>query len=229
MSRKKKTTGGNPANRAFKDATEVGREIQQWGEQRLQSNDSQQALIGAAVVAWVGSGDPGRLGLNQCLSACFQLQMILDTMGVESYIVPVTLRLLDPATQQEVARVGDDAPTLVSGVNGWTGHAVLYLPSHERMLDPTFGQAFSRSPAADRVPLMTRIVKTINGTVDQAPNAGNQWQVRTRGRIAHYQVLPSSANPMNQPEVVAALNTITSKLRQTLPEISTQIRRLIEN
>ncbi|WP_407792028.1 hypothetical protein ACR5MH_0210 (plasmid) [Streptomyces sp. L7] len=136
MSRKKKQTKGNPANRAWRDTTPLGAAIQEWSEKIVLKGDEEQATVAAAVGCWVGAGDPGRLGLNQCTNACYQIQLILGSLGVEAHIVPVAARILEKGTSRELATVGSDAPSWSDGFARWTGHAVLALPKQGRILDP---------------------------------------------------------------------------------------------
>ncbi|WP_431030896.1 hypothetical protein [Plantibacter sp. RU18] len=229
MSKKRKRSGGNPAHRAHREGTLLGKAILQWSERILSAGDDDQATLAAALIGWVGSGDPGRLGLNQCVSACYQLQMVLEAVGVESRMVPVSLTVLDKVSQRELAVVGSDTPSWSDGVSRWSGHAVLYLPRQGRVLDPTIGQAFPTATLDERMPLIGRVSAVLHGTSEQATQTGTVWAVARHTHIASYRVLDPAYDPMMNPDVVNGLRSATSRLRKLLPQMVQLIDDMIQS
>lgn len=219
MTKKKKVTGGNPANRARKDGTGFEDAVMEWAKMFVLHGDNGQAKAAAAVATWVGASDPGRTGINQCVNACYQLQMVLDAVGVTSVLLPVTLKLLNPTSNKVLGSAGTTTPGWSDGYRFWSGHAVLYLPSQGRILDPTIGQAIPAGRASARIPLIGKVTEIIRGTPDQATQPGTRWAVARDGHVGEYQVLKPEYSPLVNEEVVKALQSSTSGLRDRLPRI----------
>lgn len=225
MSKKKKATVGNPAKRAMKKGTALEEALLDWAETFVLHGDVGQAKAAAAVTAWVGASDPGRTGINQCVNACYQLHMVLDAVDVPSVIVPVTLQLLtQPRNGKLIGAAGSPAPAWSDGYRYWSGHAVLYLPTMGRILDPTIGQAIPTAKASDQIPLLGKVMA---GTPAQATQPGRPWYVGRAGHFAEYRVLDPHYSPLANYDVVKILQDSTAGLRDRLPHIVTSINAML--
>lgn len=229
MSQKKKKTGGNPANKAWKDGTPLGDTIMDWCREMIRLGRPEHATIAGAVSAWVGSGNPGRIGINQCISACYQLQVLLGALGVTTVIVPVMLRIIDPKTTRILGTAGSLSPQWSSDFRTWTGHAVLFIPAQGRILDVTIGQALTHEPMKQRAPFLGRVTNVVQGSMGAAAVAGSVWQVERNGHIAEYQVLDKTHDPLSPPAVVQALETATSSFKNNVPDLARSISSLVDS
>lgn len=229
LSQKKKQTGGNPANKAWKDGTALGDAVMGWCNDLIRVGSDDHATIAGAVAAWVGSGNPGRKGINQCVSACYQLQILLGAMGVTTVILPVFLRIIDPNTAKVLGTAGSNSPVWSSDFKRWTGHAVVFIPAQGRVLDVTIGQALTHEPMKQRAPLLGKVTGAVQGNVGAATAAGSIWQVQRNGHIAEYQVLKQAHNPLSQPRVVQALQAATLDFKNKAPGLARGISRLVSS
>lgn len=226
MSRKKKRSRGNPANQVWRDGSTLGDAIMQWAVDAMfaAKGDPDRVAIFGAIAGWVGFGNPGKLGLGQCIQATYQLRLVLEAIGVESRMVPVTVRALDSSSGHVLAGIGSPRPEFAEGFSRWTGHVVLYLPGQGRIIDPTIGQAFSNRTKPWQMPLVGRVAQA--STSVDADTPGAMWLVRRDHYTAEYTVLDPQYNPLAHDQLIEGLSSITQRLRDRLPAIVQRLRDL---
>lgn len=173
-----------------------------WAEGPLKSHDEVLHSLGKALVLWVELGDPERRGLQQCLNACYLMQMSLETDRVESQIIPVYVQLM--GTRGDCIGVVGAPGTGWAADGTWTGHCALWIPSLGGVLDPTIGQC----PGLDGWGVETWQPLFAEGP---QPMPGSAFRVNGRGYIADYSVLEPSTMPgPSHPDLAELMKDIAS-------------------
>lgn len=227
MSKKKYVKGvsGHPGAQSF---TRLEQQFLRWAEGVVRTApDDDAAMLGASVVSWIGVGNPGRLGLTQCVAACYQLSQTLSAVGISSELVVVHARIKNEQNVV-VKSIGSDHPVLLPEANKWSGHCVLYIPEQGRILDPTIGQGFLEDAPDLQNPLIGRVVATLDGTPDDAVLAGTQWRLSRGPYMIQYEVLDDSFSPLHDRNLVAALDGELDRFRAKLPELAVDMRTLVD-
>lgn len=177
-----------------------------WAQGFLAGSDRSLVPIVGAVATWVNIGRPETRGLQQCLNACFLIQMLLDTVDVDSVIVPARVEVSVPRGET-LGVLGTTAPHW-DAQGTWSGHCALWIPHLGLLLDATIGQC----PGLDSwnvlawQPLLSDC---------PTPMEGVQFRLEGHGYTADYSVLNSSSMPNSECQDIAQLAEEIAMLRET--------------